>query len=314
MLIYLIQRLGLAVLICIVAMTILFSLVYLIPGDPATMALGPRATPAMKENLRVEMMLDRPVPVQLATFFGRVVTGDLGTDVWTKRPVSQIVLEALPYTIVLAVTGLGWAILLGVPLGCYSAVRRNSLIDKLTGILSVSAIAMPSFVVSIYGLLIFAVGLQWLPAIGAGAKGDIGSQILHLILPAFAIGLGWVGYLARLVRASMLEVMNENHVRTARAFGLPERTIVFRYALRLAVLPTITLLGIAFGSLLSGAVFAEIVFTRPGLGRLVYDSVTNRNFPVVQGAVLTTVFLFVLCTLLADLIVAWLDPRVRSSL
>lgn len=314
MLIYLVQRLGLAVLICIVAMTILFSLVYLIPGDPATMALGPRATPAMKENLRVEMMLDRPVPVQLATFFGRVVTGDLGTDVWTKRPVSQIVMEALPYTIVLAVTGLGWAILLGVPLGCYSAVRRNSVIDKLTGVLSVSAIAMPSFVVSIYSLLIFAVGLQWLPAIGAGAKGDIGSQIQHLILPAFAIGLGWVGYLARLVRASMLEVMNENHVRTARAFGLPERTIVFRYALRLAVLPTITLLGIAFGSLLSGAVFAEIVFTRPGLGRLVYDSVTNRNFPVVQGAVLTTVFLFVLCTLLADLIVAWLDPRVRSSL
>ena len=250
----------------------------------------------------------------LATFFGRVVTGDLGTDVWTKRPVSQIVMEALPYTIVLAVTGLGWAILLGVPLGCYSAVRRNSVIDKLTGVLSVSAIAMPSFVVSIYGLLIFAVGLQWLPAIGAGAKGDIGSQIQHLILPAFAIGLGWVGYLARLVRASMLEVMNENHVRTARAFRLPERTIVFRYALRLAVLPTITLLGIAFGSLLSGAVFAEIVFTRPGLGRLVYDSVTNRNFPVVQGAVLTTVFLFVLCTLLADLIVAWLDPRVRSSL
>lgn len=314
MLIYLLQRLGLAVLICIVAMTILFSLVYLIPGDPATMALGPRATPAMKENLRVEMMLDKPVPVQLMTFFSRVATGNLGTDVWTKRPVTQIVLEALPYTIVLAVTGLGWAILLGVPLGCYSAIRRNSLVDKLTGILSVSAIAMPSFVVSIYGLLLFAVALQWLPAIGAGEKGNIGDQILHLILPAFAIGLGWVGYLARLVRASMLEVMNENHVRTARAFGLPERMIVFRYALRLAVLPTVTLLGIAFGSLLSGAVFAEIVFTRPGLGRLVFDSVANRNFPVVQGAVLTTVFLFVLCTLMADLIVAWLDPRVRSSL
>lgn len=314
MLIYVMQRLGLAVLICIVSMTILFSLVYVIPGDPATMALGPRATPAMKEQLRVEMMLDRPLPVQLGTFFGRVLTGNLGTDVWTKRPVTEIVLEALPYTIVLAVTGLGWAILIGLPLGCYSAIRRNSFIDKLTGVLSVSAIAMPSFVVSIYGLLIFAVGLQWLPALGAGERGDIVDQLLHLILPAFAIGLGWVGYLARLVRASMLEVMNENHIRTARAFGLPERTIVFRYALRLAVLPTVTLLGIAFGSLLSGAVFAEIVFTRPGLGRLVYDSVTNRNFPVVQGAVLVTVFLFVLCTLLADMIVAWLDPRVRSSL
>lgn len=314
MLIYVMQRLGLAVLICIVSMTILFSLVYVIPGDPATMALGPRATPAMKEQLRVEMMLDRPLPVQLGTFFGRVLTGNLGTDVWTKRPVTEIVVEALPYTIVLAVTGLGWAILIGLPLGCYSAIRRNSFIDKLTGVLSVSAIAMPSFVVSIYGLLIFAVGLQWLPALGAGERGDIVDQLLHLILPAFAIGLGWVGYLARLVRASMLEVMNENHIRTARAFGLPERTIVFRYALRLAVLPTVTLLGIAFGSLLSGAVFAEIVFTRPGLGRLVYDSVTNRNFPVVQGAVLVTVFLFVLCTLLADMIVAWLDPRVRSSL
>lgn len=314
MLIYLVQRLGLAVLICAVAMTILFSMVYLLPGDPATIALGPRATPAMKEQLKVEMGLDQPVPVQLMHFFGNVVTGNLGTDVWTKRPVTDIVLEALPYTIVLAVTGLGWAALLGVPLGCYSAIRRNSTIDKITGILSVSAISMPSFVVSIYGLLLFAVALKWLPAIGAGEKGNVADQVVHLILPAFAIGLGWVGYLARLVRASMLEVMNENHIRTARAFGLPERVIVFRYALRLAVLPTVTLLGIAFGSLLSGAVFAEIVFTRPGLGRLVYDSVTNRNYPVVQGAVLTTVFLFVFCTLLADMIVAWLDPRVRSGL
>jgi peptide/nickel transport system permease protein len=314
MLIYVFQRLGLAVLICAVAMTILFSMVYLLPGDPATIALGPRATPAMKEQLKIEMGLDQPVPVQLAHFFGNVMTGNLGTDVWTKRPVTDIVLEALPYTIILAVTGLGWAILLGVPLGCYSAVRRNSLADKITGILSVSAISMPSFVVSIYGLLIFAVGLQWLPALGAGERGDFVDQLLHLILPAFAIGLGWVGYLARLVRASMLEVMGDNHIRTARAFGLPERVIVFRYALRLAILPTVTLLGIAFGSLLSGAVFAEIVFTRPGLGRLVYDSVTTRNYPVVQGAVLTTVFLFVLCTFLSDMLIAWLDPRVRSSL
>lgn len=313
MLIYVFQRIGLAVLICAVAMTILFSMVYLLPGDPATIALGPRATPAMREQLRIEMGLDRPIPIQLANFFGNVITGNLGTDVWTKRPVTDIVLESLPYTVILAVTGLGWAILLGVPLGCYSAIRRNSFADKLTGVLSVSAISMPSFVVSIYGLLIFAVGLQLLPALGAGERGDPVDQLLHLILPAFAIGLGWVGYLARLVRASMLEVMGDNHIRTARAFGLPERVIVFRYALRLAVLPTVTLLGIAFGSLLSGAVFAEIVFTRPGLGRLVYDSVATRNYPVVQGAVLTTVFLFVLCTLLADMLVAWLDPRVRSG-
>ena len=314
MLIYTIQRIGLAVVICVIAMTILFSLAYVIPGDPASIALGPRATPEMKEALRERMGLDRPVPIQLLTFLGNVATGDLGVDVFSNRPVATIVFEALPYTLVLAAAGLGWAVLLGVPLGCYSAVRRNTPLDKLAGILSVGAISMPSFVVAIYGVLVFAVTLRWFPAIGAGAAGDPLDQLWHLVLPAFAIGLGWVGYLARLVRASMLEVMNENHVRTARAFGLPERVIVFRYALRLAVLPTVTLLGIAFGSLLSGAVFAEIVFTRPGLGRLVYDSVATRNYPVVQGAVLTTVFLFVLCTLLADLIVAWLDPRVRSSL
>jgi len=310
---YAIQRVGLAVLICVVAMTILFSVVYLLPGDPATLALGPRATPAMKEQLRIEMGLDKPVPVQLARFFSRVATGNLGTDVWSKRPVTQIVLEALPYTIVLAITGLGWAILLGVPLGCYSAIRRNTAIDKITGILSVSAISMPSFVVSIYGLLIFAVGLNWLPAIGAGERGDIGDQIQHLVLPAFAIGLGWVGYLARLVRASMLEVMGENHIRTARGFGLPERRIVYRYALTIAILPTVALLGVGIGNLLSGAVFAEIVFARPGIGKLIYDSVLNRNYPVVMGAVLVTTILYVLATLIADLLAALLDPRVRAN-
>jgi peptide/nickel transport system permease protein len=201
-----------------------------------------------------------------------------------------------------------------VPLGCLAAVRRGTLLDRVTAVVSVGAISMPSFVVAIYGLLVFAVALRWLPAIGAGRPGDLGDQALHLVLPAFAIGLGWVGYLARLVRASMLEVMGENHVRTARAFGLPERTIVLRYALRIAVLPTVTLVGIGLGQLLSSAVFAEVVFSRPGLGSLVYGAAQARNFPVVMGAVLVTVFLFALFNLLADLLVALLDPRVRGGL
>jgi len=314
MLIYTVQRVGLAALICIVAMTILFSLVYVIPGDPASIALGPRATAAMKEALRQRMGLDQPLVVQLLYFFGNVLAGDLGLDVWTNRSVTTIVGEALPYTAALAATGLGWAVALGIPLGCYSAIRRNTPIDKLTGVISIGAISMPSFVVAIYSLLIFAVALKWLPAIGAGERGDLVDQLRHLVLPAFAIGLGWVGYLARLVRASMLEVMGENHVRTARAFGLPERTIVFRYALRIAVLPTVTLLGIAIGGLLSGAVFAEIVFNRPGLGQLVYGAAATRNYPVVMGTVLVTVLLFVVCTMIADLTVALLDPRVRKSL
>ena len=314
MLIYTVQRIGLAALICIVAMTILFSLVYVVPGDPASIALGPRATAAMKEALRQRMGLDQPLIVQLLHFFGNVLAGDLGLDVWSNRSVTTIVGESLPYTAALAATGLGWAVALGIPLGCYSAIRRNTPIDKLTGVISIGAISMPSFVVAIYSLLVFAVALKWLPAIGAGERGDLADQLRHLVLPAFAIGLGWVGYLARLVRASMLEVMGENHVRTARAFGLPERTIVFRYALRIAVLPTVTLLGIAIGGLLSGAVFAEIVFNRPGLGQLVYGAAATRNYPVVMGTVLVTVGLFVVCTMIADLTVALLDPRVRKSL
>ena len=235
-------------------------------------------------------------------------------DVFSNRPVATIVFEQLPYTIVLIVAGILWSVAIGIPLGCYSALRRNSLIDKITAVLSVSCIAIPSFVVALYALLIFAVGLKWLPAIGAGAEGDLLDQLQHLILPAFAIGLGWVGYIARLVRASMLEVLGENHVRAARAFGLPERVIVFRYALRLAILPTITLLGVGVGALLSGALFAEIVFARPGIGKLIFDSVTTRNYPIVMGSVLVTTVLFVLSTTLSDLANALLDPRVRSNL
>ena len=167
---------------------------------------------------------------------------------------------------------------------------------------------------AIYSLLLFAVWLKWLPAIGAGDRGDWGDQLVHLLLPAFAVGLGWVGYIARMVRASMLEVMGENHVRTARAFGLPEQRILFRYALPIAILPTIALLGVGIGNLLSGAVFAEIVFARPGVGKLTYDAVITRNYPVVMGSVLITTAFYASCTLVADLVAAWLDPRVRASL
>ena len=186
--------------------------------------------------------------------------------------------------------------------------------DRFTGVFSVGTIAVPSFLVSIYSLLIFAVTLRWLPVIGAGESGNFLDQLHHLILPAFAVGLGWVGYLARLVRTSMLEVMGENYIRAARAHGLPRRMVIYRYALKVAILPTLTLIGIGFGGLLSGTVFAEIIFARPGIGKLIFDMVMNRNFPVVQGAVLITAALYVLVTLISDLVVAWVDPRVRESL
>ncbi len=314
MLTYTVKRLGLAVIIVSLAMLLLFCMIYLIPGDPAAVALGPRATEAMREALRVKMGLDQPVWVQFWNFFWGAWTGDLGNEVLSDRPVAQVVLEQLPFTLALIAGGMIWSIALGIPLGCWAAVKRGSMADRVVGVLSVAVIAVPSFVVAIYALLIFAVTLRWLPAIGAGEPGDLGDQLLHLILPSLAVGLGWVGYIARMVRASMLEVLEAQHIRTARAFGLPETMITYRYALTIAILPTVTLLGVGIGQMLSSAVFAEIVFARPGVGKLVYDAILTRNYPLVTGAVLVTTVLFVLLNLIADLIVGALDPRVRSRL
>jgi peptide/nickel transport system permease protein len=314
MLIYTAQRIGLAALICVTAMVMLFSATRIIPGDLATIMLGPRATQQARDRLNEEMGLNRPMPLQLGMFLGGAVQGDLGTDPVTERKVLTVVLENLPYTLALVAAGLGWAVLLGIPLGCYSAIRRNSFIDKFTGVISVGTISIPSFVVGIYAALVFAVQLNWLPLIGAGERGQLGDQIAHLVMPSFAVGLGWVGYLARIVRASMLEVMGENHIRTVRAFGLSESKVVFRYALRIAILPTVTLLALAIGGLLSSTVFVENIFARPGIGSLVVASANVRNYPMVQGAVLVTVGLFITATIISDLVVAWLDPRVRSAL
>ena len=314
MLVYTLKRLGLSVVIVFCAMLALFSLLHLIPGDPITIALGPRASPEVQARYIKKMHLDEPVAVQFGIYASNVVRGDLGEDVFSGRSVTRIVLGQLPFTAILALAGLGWSAAIGIPLGCFAAVRRNSWMDRFTGVFSVGTIAVPSFLVSIYSLLIFAVTLRWLPVIGAGESGNFLDQLHHLILPAFAVGLGWVGYLARLVRTSMLEVMGENYIRAAKAHGLPQRMVIYRYALKVAILPTLTLIGIGFGGLLSGTVFAEIIFARPGIGKLIFDMVMNRNFPVVQGAVLITAALYVLVTLISDLVVAWVDPRVRESL
>ena len=314
MLIYMLKRLGLSLVVCVVAMFLLFAAIRSIPGDPALIMLGSRATPELIARLQAELALDQPLPVQVAGFFGRLLRGDLGVDLWSQRPVADIVLDALPSTLALTFSAIAWAALIGIPLGCYSAIRRGTFLDKITSILSVGTISIPPLVLGIYLMLLFAIKLGWLPVIGAGEPGMIGDQLLHLILPAFAIGLGWVGYLSRLVRASMIEVMSENHVRTARAFGLPPRTIVLHYALRLAIIPTVTVLAISIGSLLSTAVLVENIFSRPGLGTLIADAARIRNYPVVQGGVFASVLLFALAMPVADFVNAWLDPRVRAAL
>jgi peptide/nickel transport system permease protein len=309
---YTIKRFGLAALILLVAVIVMFLMIRAVPGDPVSIMLGPRATPELKAALTAQMALDQPVWRQLLIYLGGLLRGDLGVDVFSQRPVSEIVFEQLPYTLEMIFVAIGGAAILGIALGCYAAAHPNTLIDRVTAAISVSFIAAPAFVVALLSLLIFAVNLQWFPAIGAGE--GFADRMSHLVLPALAIGLSWVGYIARLVRASMLEVMGESHIRTARAFGISETRIVGIYALRIAILPVVTVIGVGMGFLLSSAVFTEIVFARPGLGKLVIDSITTRNYPVVMGSVLVSTALFVISTALADLINAILDPRARTDL
>lgn len=310
---FIIRRIGLAVLIIALAVTLLFCMIHLVPGDPVNIMLGPRASTELKAALTERMGLNDPLPVQIWHFFVNAIQGDLGTDVFSRRSVSDLVLEQLPHTLELIYVSLFWSALIGTLLGCHSAIHRNTLFDRISGVLSVGVISVPAFVVALYSLLIFAVALNWFPAIGAGDKGDLGDRLSHLVLPSLAIGLSWIGYIARMVRASMLEVLGETHIRTARSFGLTNATIHFRYALRVAFLPTITLLGVGTGLLLSAAVFVEIVFARPGIGKLIIDSITTRNYPVVMGTVLVSTVLFVLSTTISDIAIALLDPRSRSK-
>ena len=310
---YLASRLVTSALIVLGAMLLLFALSALVPGDPAVTLLGPQATPEFARQFIREMGLDRPLHERLWLFLTNVLTGNLGTDVLSGRPVAGMVLSVMPYTFVLTFGAIGLAVLLGVPLGVFAATHRGSLADNVLAFISVAFIAVPSFVVAILLLLVFSIWLNWLPVLGAGNADDLWDQARRLILPMVALAIGWVGFIARLVRSSMLEVMAEPHIRTMRAYGIPERLVTYKYALKNACIPTIALLGMGVGRLLGGAVLVEIVFARPGLGRLIFDALSVRNFPVVQGAVLVVVVVFVVVNLLVDLSYSAIDPRMRRG-
>ncbi len=295
------------------ALILLFSLTFFVRGDPARVLLGPRVTEGAVAALRERMGLDLPLHEQLGRFLWNVVRGDLGTDIISGRPIFSMVMEVLPYTVSLTFLAIGLAVLIGVPLGCYAATHPNTIGDRIAAILSVSFIAMPSFVVAIYLLLVFSIWLDWLPVLGVSRSGEIGDRLARLVLPVTSLALGWVGYIARLVRSSLLEVLGEPFIRTSRAYGISERKIVYKYALKNAAIPTVAVLGLGIGRLLGGAIFVEIIFARPGIGTLVYNAINHRNYPVVQAGVLVVVFLFVLTNLFVDLSYSWLDPRIKRQ-
>jgi len=295
---YIAKRLGMTAIVVLLAITFLALLVHIVPGDPVKIILGPRASETLSQTVREEMDLDKPIPVQVWNFVTGAVQGDLGNDFVSHLPVWTLLESALPHTVVLAFAALGFAALLGIPLGVYAATHPNSWLDRVTGVISVAFITVPAFVAGLFLLLLFAVQLDMLPAIGAGSFSDPIDYLKHLVL----------------VRTSMLEVLGSNYIRTAHAFGLRERLIFYKYALKNAIIPTVAVLGVGLGNLLGSAVFVEVIFSRPGLGSLTVDAISNRNFPIVRGAVLIIVIMVVLANLLADLSYRLLDPRIRLEL
>ncbi len=309
---YLFRRLIMTVLVIVLVMTFLGALVHIIPGDPVTLMLGPRATPELIAQVRSQMELDKPVYTQVGNFMVNAAQGDLGVDFVTDTSVMNLVMQALPPTLALAALSLILAAVFGIPLGILSATRPNSLLDRVTAVFSVSMITIPPYVAGLLLLVIFAVRLNALPSIGSGDISDPVDYFLHLILPVTALAITWIGYIARLVRSSMLEVLNADYIRTARAYGLSDRRVAYKYALRNAIIPTIAVLGVAFGSLIGVAIFVEVIFARAGLGMLVFDAIQARNYPLVRGGVLAIAILFVLANLVADLTYQIVDPRIRA--
>jgi peptide/nickel transport system permease protein len=308
---YIARRLVTAFLVVLIVMAFLAILDRLIPGNPVTYIFGPRASPALAREVRHQMGLDVSVPDQIYRYIYNALHGNLGVDFVTNRSVASLIAENLPYTVVLAFSGLGLAILFGIPLGVIAASRPGSVVDRVIGVMSVSVITIPSFVLGLLLILVFAVRLHVLPVIGAGNPGQPLDDVKHLILPAAALAISWIGYFARLIRSNMLEVLTANYVRTARAFGIPSWKIFYKHALKNAAAPAVAVLGVALGSTLGGAIFIEVIFNRPGLGTLAYDAIASRNYPIVQGTALVIAVMVIGANLLADFSYRLLDSRIQ---
>nr|WP_238450812.1 ABC transporter permease [Pseudomonas amygdali] len=275
---------------------------------------GEERDPAVMEYLRDKYRLDDPIPLQYLNWVGNVLTGDLGTSLRTEQPVTTLLASKLPVTIELAVLALLIALLIGIPTGIISAVRKGTAVDYGANVVALSGISIPHFWLGILLIMIFAVKLQWLPASGFVPMGeDFGQNLKTLILPAFVLGAGLSGILMRHTRSAMLEVLRTDYVRTARAKGLFPCTVILKHALRNALMPIVTLTTLLFGELLGGAVLTEQVFSIPGFGKMIVDAVFNRDYAVVQGVVLCVAIGFLLLNLLADVLYRLINPRLRSA-
>ncbi len=301
---YLLRRLLLLLPVAWGVSTLVFLLIHLTPGDPVEVMLGETALPAAKEALRHSLRLDQPLPEQYLQFLQGLVTGDLGTSLFSREPVLTRIVKALPATIELAVAGLAIALIIALPLGILAAVRRDTGLDHGSRFVALLGVSIPNFVLGPLLILAFAIQLDWLPVSGRGG-------FSHLVLPALTLGMALAGILSRMVRASLLEVLGQDYIRAARAKGLSERQVILRHSLMAALIPVITILGLQFGALLAGTIITETIFAWPGLGRLTLEAIQARDYPLVQGCVLVISFGYVIVNAMTDMVYAYVDPRIR---
>lgn len=309
---YILRRLALLFPVLLIVGVIVFTLIHLTPGDPASVMLGREATQEQKDALRERLGLNEPFYIQFVEWFGNALRLDFGESLFLNQPVTEALIDRVQPTGLLTLYSLTLAILIAIPAGVIAAVKRNSFLDRFFMVMSISGAAIPSFFLGILCILLFAVILGWLPS---GGYTDIGDDPVkhfkYMILPTFTLGFSAAGLLARLVRSTMLDVLNEDYVRTAYAKGLPNRRVIFLHALRNAMIPIMTVIGFTLAGMLGGSVVIETVFNLPGMGRLLVQSVTRRDFPVIQGAVMTIAAVEVLVMLLIDVLYVYVDPRVR---
>ena len=309
---YLVRRVFALLPVMAVVVTIVFLLIHLIPGDPVSVMLGPDATTSQIEETRKAFGLDRPIWEQLLKFYARVLQGDLGRSYFLDRPVTTALFERTEPTLVLTFSALFVAVAIGVPSGIVAGAYPGSAWDRTLMMLALLGVCVPGFWLSLNFIYLFAVRLGWLPAAGyASLFVDPWAALRYMVLPAVSLGFNQSALIARIARSCMLEVLQQDYIRTARAKGLSQRTVVYLHAFRNALVPVVTVVGITMAILIGGAVVTEIVFNIPGLGRLIISAILRRDYPVVQGVVLVTASAYVLINLGVDMVYAFIDPRIR---
>ena len=309
---YVIRRLLALIPVALVVATVAFVLIHLAPGDPASVIAGPDATRDDVQRIERQLGLDAPLPVQLVRWYGRLVQGDLGQSIFLRKPVTDAILDRVEPTLLLTVSAILIAIIIGVPAGVIAARYHNTTTDQVLMVLALLGVSIPNFLLGLLFILFFSVWLGWFPVAGYSPL-EYGwlKTVRSLVLPAFALGLVQSALIARIARSSMLDVLREQFITAGRAKGLGERAVIYKHAFKNALIPTMTIIGISFAILISGAVVVETVFNIPGLGRLIISAVLRRDYPVIQGVVLCIAGVYMLINLAVDLSYLIVDPRVK---